>query len=104
MPLRLYNTLARTVQPFAPLEADRVGMYVCGLTPSAEGHLGHARSFLFFDVQNVTDIDDRSIATAQREGTTYDRVVTRFYDAFKTSMQRLGVREPDVEPYAARTT
>jgi cysteinyl-tRNA synthetase len=50
MPLRLYNTRTRTVEPFAPLRDDHVRMYVCGLTPSAEAHLGHARSFLFFDV------------------------------------------------------
>ena len=50
MSLRLYNTRTRTVEPFAPLRDGNVGMYVCGLTPSAEAHLGHARSFLFFDV------------------------------------------------------
>ncbi len=117
MPLRLYNTRTRRVEPFVPLQPGRAGIYVCGLTPSAEAHLGHARSFLFFDVlrrylehphcgfavtyvQNVTDIDDRSIATAAREGTTYDAVVRRFYGAFKAAMAKLGVREPDREPYA----
>src|ERR1700760_4076269 len=82
MSLRLYNTLTRSVAPFAPIVDGEVRMYVCGLTPSAEAHLGHARSFLFFDVlrrylahprngyrvtyvQNVTDIDDRSIAAAK---------------------------------------
>jgi cysteinyl-tRNA synthetase len=119
MPLRLYNTRTRRVEPLAPLEPGHVRMYVCGLTPSADSHLGHARSFLFFDVlrrylehprngyrvtyvQNVTDIDDRSIATAQREGTSYDAVVSRYYAAFKESMARFGVREPDREPYATR--
>jgi cysteinyl-tRNA synthetase len=117
MPLRLYNTRTRKVEPFVPLEPGRARIYVCGLTPSAEAHLGHARSFLFFDVlrryleharnayrvtyvQNVTDVDDRSIATAQREGTSFEAVVARHYDAFKASMRRLGVREPDEEPYA----
>ncbi|HEY0614035.1 MAG TPA: cysteine--tRNA ligase [Candidatus Elarobacter sp.] len=117
MPLRLYNTRTHAVEPLRPLEPHHVRIYVCGLTPSAEAHLGHARSFLFFDVlrrylehprngfrvtyvQNVTDIDDRSIATAAREGTTYDAVVARFYGAFKDSMRVLGVREPDREPYA----
>ena len=117
MPLRLYNTRTHRVEELSPLEPNHVRIYVCGLTPSAEGHLGHARSFLFFDVlrrylehprngfrvtyvQNVTDIDDRAIATAQREGTTYDAVVARFYGAFKESMRVLGVREPDSEPYA----
>jgi cysteinyl-tRNA synthetase len=119
MPLRLYNTRTHRVEPLAPLEPGHVRIYVCGMTPSAEAHLGHARSFLFFDVlrrylehprngyrvtyvQNVTDIDDRSIATAAREGTTYDAVVCRYYAAFKESMRVLGVREPDAEPYATR--
>ncbi len=119
MPLRLYNTRTRAVEPLKPLEPDHVRVYVCGLTPSAEAHLGHARSFLFFDVlrrylehprngwrvtyvQNVTDIDDRSIATAQREGTTFDRVVARYYAAFKEAMRVLNVREPDSEPYATK--
>jgi len=117
MALKLFNTRTRSVEAFRTLEPDHARIYVCGLTPSAEGHIGHARSFLFFDVlrrylehprngyrvtyvQNVTDVDDRSIATAQREGTTYDRIVARYYGAFKASMQRLGVREPDQEPYA----
>ncbi len=120
MPLKLYNTRSRAVEPFEPLEPGHVRIYVCGLTPSAEAHLGHARSFLFFDVlrryleharhgyrvtfvQNVTDIDDRSIATAQREGTTFDAVMARHYGAFQASMRRLGVRPPDVEPYATRS-
>ncbi|HYW55001.1 MAG TPA: cysteine--tRNA ligase, partial [Dongiaceae bacterium] len=117
MSLRLYNTRTHALEELTPLEPDHVRVYVCGLTPSAEGHLGHARSFLFFDVlrrylenprngyrvtfvKNVTDIDDRSIATAQREGTTFDVVVKRFYDAFRESMRILNVREPDEEPYA----
>jgi cysteinyl-tRNA synthetase len=115
--LRLFNTRTRTVEPFRTREPNHARIYVCGLTPSAEGHIGHARSFLFFDVlrrylehprngyrvtyvQNVTDVDDRSIATAKLEGTTYDRIVARYYGAFKASMHRLGVREPDAEPYA----
>jgi cysteinyl-tRNA synthetase len=119
MPLRLYNTRTRSVEPVRPLDDDAFRIYVCGLTPSAEAHLGHARSFLFFDVlrrylehprngyrvtyvQNVTDVDDRSIATAEREGTTFDAVVARYYGSFKESMRMLGVREPDEEPYATQ--
>jgi len=117
MPLRLFNTRTHALELLEPLEPGHVRIYVCGLTPSAEGHLGHARSFLFFDVlrrylenprngyrvtfvKNVTDIDDRSIATAQREGTTFDMVVKRYYDSFRESMRILNVREPDDEPYA----
>ncbi len=92
-----------------------VRLYVCGLTPSGEAHLGHARSFLFFDVlrryleyreydvtfvQNVTDVDDRSIAAARERGTSYRSIVDGHYASFKHSMRLLGVREPDEEPYA----
>jgi cysteinyl-tRNA synthetase len=113
--LNLYNTRTRSVERFVPLQDDRVRIYVCGLTPSAQAHLGHARSFLFFDllrrylehrgydvtyVQNVTDIDDRSIATARRRSVSYRDVVGENFSEFKDSMRRLDVREPDVEPYA----
>jgi cysteinyl-tRNA synthetase len=119
MSLRLYNTRTRSVAPFVPLVPGEVGIYVCGLTPSAEAHLGHARSFLFFDVlrrylahprngyhvtyvQNVTDIDDRSINAARAEGSTYDAIIAKFYGHFKEGMRTLGVREPDLEPYATQ--
>jgi cysteinyl-tRNA synthetase len=117
MPLRLYNTRTRSVETFAPLHDGRVRMYVCGLTPSAQAHVGHARSFLFFDVlrrflifrgydvtyvQNVTDIDDRSINRARETGEHWYDIVSSYYASFKASMRRLGVREPDFEPYATK--
>lgn len=117
MALKIYNTRTRSVEPFAPLDPPHVRVYVCGLTPSAEAHLGHARSFLFFDVlrrylkhlgfdvhyvQNVTDIDDRSIARAKETGEDWYKIVSDYYASFKRSMERLGVREPDVEPYATK--
>jgi cysteinyl-tRNA synthetase len=115
MSLRLYNSRTRSVEPFAPIEAGRVRIYVCGLTPSAEAHLGHARSFMFFDVlrrfltyrgfrvtyvQNVTDIDDRSIAAAKATGRPWDEIVNGYFASFKKSMARLHVLEPDHEPRA----
>ncbi|MDQ2993252.1 MAG: cysteine--tRNA ligase [Candidatus Eremiobacteraeota bacterium] len=117
MPLRLYNTRTRALEAFAPLIGEAVRIYVCGLTPSAEAHIGHARSFLFFDVlrryleysgydvtyvQNVTDIDDRSIARAKETGENWYDIVSGYYASFKVAMERLGVREPDEEPYATK--
>jgi cysteinyl-tRNA synthetase len=117
MPLRLYNTRTRSTTPFVPLSGRDVRIYVCGLTPSAQAHVGHARSFLFFDVlrrylafsgyrvtyvQNVTDIDDRSIARANETGENWYDIVSGYYASFKTSMAKLGVREPDEEPYATK--
>jgi len=99
------------------LRGDEARIYVCGLTPSAQAHLGHARSFLFFDVlrrylthrgyrvkyvQNVTDIDDRSIAAAKEAGEYYHDIIERYYAEFKASMRRLGVLEYDEEPYATQ--
>jgi cysteinyl-tRNA synthetase len=87
------------------------------MTPSARAHLGHARSFLFFDVlrrylahrgyrvtfvQNVTDIDDRSIKAAQQTGEDYHAIIDRYYAEFKQSMRKLGVLEYDHEPYATQ--
>ncbi len=83
MALRLYNTRTRQVEDFAPLTPRRVSMYVCGMTPSFHPHLGHARTFLTFDVlfrylkakgfdvtyvRNVTDIDDRIIDRSAKDG------------------------------------
>jgi cysteinyl-tRNA synthetase len=103
------------VEEFAPLRDGEVRIYVCGMTPSAQAHLGHARSFLFFDVlrrylthrgyrvtyvQNVTDIDDRSINAARETGEDYHAIIDRYYAEFKESMRKLGVMAYDHEPYA----
>jgi cysteinyl-tRNA synthetase len=113
--LRLFNTRTHRVEPFAPLRSNHIRMYVCGLTPSAEAHLGHARSFMFFDVlrrylvhlgfgvtfvQNVTDIDDRSIAAALATGKDWKAIVEGYFQSFKRSMTRLRVLEADHEPRA----
>jgi cysteinyl-tRNA synthetase len=113
--LKLYNTRTRSIEAFTPLRGNAARIYVCGLTPSAQAHLGHARSFLFFDllrrflihkgydvtyVQNVTDIDDRSINRAKETGENWYDIVSGYYAEFKSSMRKLGVIEPDEEPYA----
>jgi cysteinyl-tRNA synthetase len=113
--LKLYNTRTRSLETFTPLRGNDVRVYVCGLTPSAQAHLGHARSFLFFDllrrylthkgykltyVQNVTDIDDRSINRARETGEHWYDIVSGYYQEFKYSMNKLGALEPDEEPYA----
>ncbi|HTU11353.1 MAG TPA: cysteine--tRNA ligase [Allosphingosinicella sp.] len=115
--LKLYNTRTRSLETFAPLHGNEVRIYVCGLTPSAQAHLGHARSFLFFDllrrflkhkgydvtyVQNVTDVDDRSINRAKETGEDYRSIVEGYFDEFKASKRALGVMEPDAEPHATQ--
>ncbi|MBV8363714.1 MAG: cysteine--tRNA ligase [Candidatus Eremiobacteraeota bacterium] len=117
MSLKLYNTRTRSVEPFEPMAPPSVTIYVCGLTPSAEAHVGHARTYLFFDVlrrflahkgyavryvQNVTDIDDRSITEALASGRDWRTIVGNYYASFKASMEKLGVLplDPGCEPRA----
>ncbi len=117
--LKLYNTRTRRVEEFRPLHPPHVRIYVCGLTPSAEPHIGHFRTYLFFDVlrrylehlgydvryvQNVTDIDDRSIARAMDTGEHWYDIVRGFYAMFKDAWRKLGLLPLDAhnEPYATR--
>ncbi len=113
--VRLYNTQTKKKEDFQPLQAGKVGMYVCGPTVYNYIHIGNARTFLCFDiirrylmwrgfdvtfVQNVTDVDDKIIARAQEEGRTAAEVAEEFTAAFIDDMHALNVLDPDVRPKA----
>ncbi len=113
--MELFNTLGRTRMSFVPRTSGKVAMYVCGPTVQAAPHLGHGRSAVAFDVvyrylrfagydvdyvRNVTDVEDKIIATAQAEGIGIDEVVERSYAAFSEAYRLLGVLPPTVEPRA----
>jgi cysteinyl-tRNA synthetase len=115
MPLRIYNTLTRTLEPFASLIPGQVRMYVCGVTVYDLCHIGHARSALAFDVvrrylaylgyrvlmvRNFTDVDDKIIARARERGVPWDALAREFIAAFHADMDALGVQRADVEPKA----
>ncbi|HUG06491.1 MAG TPA: cysteine--tRNA ligase, partial [Candidatus Limnocylindria bacterium] len=114
--LRLYDTRRRAVVPFRP-RSSPVTLYVCGVTPYDTTHLGHARTFLVFDVlvrhleargtavryaQNVTDIDESILQRAARDGVSWRDLGRREERAFLADMRRLGWRRPDVMPHATR--
>jgi cysteinyl-tRNA synthetase len=109
--LRIYNTLTRKKEEFVPLVPGQVGIYVCGVTVYDLSHVGHARSALAFDmirryltfrgyrvkfVRNFTDVDDKIIQRAQREGVTAQEISERYVAAEREDMAALGVLAPDV--------
>jgi cysteinyl-tRNA synthetase len=112
--MKIYNTLSGRKEDFVPL-GDTVKMYVCGVTPYAPSHLGHAMSYIVFDtirrylefrgykvkyVQNFTDIDDKIIARANESGTSAKELAQRFIDQYFADMDALNIKRADVYPRA----
>lgn len=114
--MRLYNTLSATVEEFVP-QGDTVLMYVCGITPYSDSHLGHAMSYIIFDtlrrylefrgyrvkhVQNYTDIDDKLIARAEREGVPMERIAERYIEDYERGIADLNILPAHVYPRATQ--
>ncbi|MBI3324791.1 MAG: class I tRNA ligase family protein, partial [Candidatus Omnitrophica bacterium] len=115
--LRLYNTLARSVQEFQPLKPPTVTLYVCGPTVYDEPHIGHARSAYIFDVlrrylefktfqvrfiRNVTDVDDKIIQKAGETSQSAKAVAELYLKRYHDTMDRLGIGRPTEEPRATQ--
>jgi cysteinyl-tRNA synthetase len=115
MSMQIYNSLTRKKEEFVPLKPGRVSMYVCGITAYDFCHIGHARSAVVFDVlvrylryigldvtfvRNFTDIDDKIIGRANREGSDFETIARTYIDAFYEDMDRLGILRADIEPKA----
>jgi cysteinyl-tRNA synthetase len=115
MSLVLYDTLRREKAPFEPREAGKASLYVCGPTVQSDAHVGHGRAAVVFDVlrrylaysgyavtfvQNVTDVDDKIILRARREGVEPAVIATRYTRAWNRTMDALGVLAPDIQPLA----
>jgi L-cysteine:1D-myo-inositol 2-amino-2-deoxy-alpha-D-glucopyranoside ligase len=108
--LHLYNSLSRKVELFEPLKKNEVLMYVCGITPDAPAHLGHAFTYITFDVlvrylrflgnyvryvQNVTDIDDDILLRSKAEGEDWRKFGNHWTKVFLENMDDLGWTKPD---------
>ncbi|MEA2667994.1 MAG: L-cysteine:1D-myo-inositol 2-amino-2-deoxy-alpha-D-glucopyranoside ligase [Chloroflexota bacterium] len=115
--MRLRNTETGAVQPLEPTQRP-VGVYVCGITPYDTTHLGHAFTYIAFDVlvralratgqavryvQNVTDVDDDIIRRARELGTSWDRLAAKETALYEADMAALNVGPPDVFPRASQT-
>ena len=117
--LRLYNTLTRAEESFAPLDASRVRMYVCGPTVYDYAHIGNARPAVVFDLlfrllrhlygvdhvvyaRNITDVDDKILAAAKASGEPIQSITERTTAAYHQDMAALGTLPPSVEPRATQ--
>ncbi len=115
MPLRIYNTMTSAKEEFVPLHPGKVSMYVCGVTVYDNCHIGHARANVAFDVvyrylrhagydvtyvRNYTDIDDKIINRANRDGVPFNIISERYIKAFDEDMARLGLAIPTHQPKA----
>ncbi|HAU36270.1 MAG TPA: cysteine--tRNA ligase [Phycisphaerales bacterium] len=121
MSLKLYNTMTRRVEEFAPLSPPTVRLYTCGPTVYNYAHIGNLRTYVFEDVlkralqwcgfevrhvMNVTDVghlvsdadegEDKMALGAQREGKTVWEIAQFYWDAFRADLRRLNILEPDV--------
>jgi cysteinyl-tRNA synthetase len=125
MALQVYNTLSRSKELFEPINPPRVGVYVCGPTVYGHAHLGHAKSYVSFDVivrwlrfsdydvtyvQNITDVghltddaddgEDKVVAESRRRGLHPMAVAETFANSYLADMDALGVLRPDIQPRA----
>ena len=115
MTLNVYNTLTRQKEEFKPLQAGKVGMYVCGMTVYDFCHMGHARVMVSFDVivrylrhigydvnyiRNITDIDDKIMNRAAENGEDFNVLVDRMVEAMNEDFAKLNVLTPNSEPKA----
>ncbi len=123
MSIQVYNVLTRQKEEFKPLNPDLVTMYVCGPTVYDYSHIGHAKTYVSFDVivrylrfsgyrvryvQNITDVghlldtgEDRILKGARRERIEPMEVVERYTRAYFAAMDALGVTRPDISPRAS---
>jgi L-cysteine:1D-myo-inositol 2-amino-2-deoxy-alpha-D-glucopyranoside ligase len=115
--VRLWNTETRSLQPLVVTDRP-LGVYVCGITPYDTTHLGHAFTYVAFDVliralrasglsvryvQNVTDVDDDIMKRSRELGTTWDRLAASETALYQADMAALNVLPPDVFPRASET-
>jgi len=115
--IRLYDTMAREKREFIPADPKRITMYVCGPTVYGRAHIGNARPAVVFDMlarllrhtygadslvyaRNVTDVDDKIIASAEAEGVEPSVITERFEILYLEDMGALGVAPPDIAPHA----
>ena len=115
-PLKLFNTLSRSKEPFEPIDAGQATVYSCGPTAYTRIHLGECRRFVFADllvrylrfrghqtthVMNITDLDDKTIIGSEQAGMDLGAFTQRHIDNFQSDITALGLLPADVYPRAS---
>ena len=111
--VNIYNTLTRQKEQFKPMVDGKIDMYVCGITSYDYCHIGHARTFVSFDVivrylrhigydlkyvRNITDVDDKIIKRANENGEAINDLTVRMTKAMHEDFDSLNMLRPDIEP------
>ncbi|MBA6327186.1 cysteine--tRNA ligase [Colwellia sp. MB02u-6] len=111
--LQIYNTLSRKKEVFKPITSNKVGLYVCGITIYDRCHIGHARTYVAFDiiarylkyldydlthVRNITDVDDKIIKRANENGESCEALTLRMTDKMYQDFDDLNIMRPDIAP------
>jgi len=115
--MKVFNTLSGKKEEFTP-QGEVVTMYVCGINPYSDSHIGHAMSYIIFDVvrryltfrgykvnhvENVTDVEDNIIATANRLGIPVKELTDKYTERYFEDMDNLNILRPDHTPKATET-
>ena len=116
--IKFYNSLTRQKEAFVPIDAKAVKMYACGITPSAEAHIGHLYQALIYDImrkflvkegynviyaRNYTDVDDKIIAKSNELHVEAKEYAEKMIEKIDKEMQAFQIGEPDIWLYATKT-
>ena len=113
--MKIFNTLSGKKEVFEPIEDNKIRMYICGMTVYDDTHIGHARTFLSFDlivrylrsidyevqyIRNITDVDDKIIARAEELNISPSELTKDCINSMQNDFKALGMISPDAEPRA----
>ena len=113
--LKIYNSITRQKQTFVTVNPNKVNIYVCGVTVYDYCHIGHARTYLFFDtvirylmfsgyevnfIRNITDVDDKILNKAKQNNESFESITNKFIQAMSQDFATLNLLTPNFEPKA----